>query len=778
MTVQPSQRFTRRNPCPVCGGGADLARGRGERCHGFAAEDGRFAHCSREERAGGLDPDTAGTYPHRLDGPCRCGITHGEGPPAPPGERRSMPGPARPSLPDRPVPAADLCPPGFREAQVYPWVDETGAVRFETVRYEHPTEHQMKKSGKPEKTFRVRRPVADRSGLYLPSRGDEPPIVFRKDRLAARPGEELHWVEGEAHALALERLGILATTTAGGAGGVRAYDPEELQRAARDRHLVLHADNDRDGEAYVDHLVRAVTPVASSVRVLRYEDLGVGGDVLDWIRAGGTADDLRRRIAETSPLKPPSEKEGARLIVTRLSDVAAKPIEWLWQDRLARGKLHLLGGDYGDGKSTLMAWLAATLSTGGAWPDGDQAPVATVLFLLLEDAIDDTLKPRLAIHGADEDRVFAVEAVAEGEGTRRVFNLERHLDLLREYIKSQVVDVLIIDPVSAFMQRSNRDGEGAVRDILSPLVDLGNELDVAIVALMHTGKPGVGTAGRKATQRLLGSTAFPAVARVVWMLAPTPDDPTRKVLAVTKSNLGLKPAPLEWSRALDRPITWHGPSDHDIDQLFDAIKPLPREEAKAWLREALADGSVPQRIVEARARELGISGATLKRAREDLGVASAKQPGVVNGPWLWTLPNTAPAPSGNGAHPSPIDESVVGASLPPRIATAPQRGQVPDDDGKALTPASGEPLHRMDNGVQDAHLPHTQVSVFEVSPTLVAADRPDSPRNPDGSGKMLTYRRGERLRSRGSDIEEAHPPLVQGELLRPPTPADWTEVRR
>ncbi len=104
MTVQPSQRFTRRNPCPVCGGGADLARGRAERCHGFAAEDGRFAHCSREERAGGLDPDTAGTYPHRLDGPCLCGITHDEGPPAPPAERRSMPGPARPPLPDRPVP--------------------------------------------------------------------------------------------------------------------------------------------------------------------------------------------------------------------------------------------------------------------------------------------------------------------------------------------------------------------------------------------------------------------------------------------------------------------------------------------------------------------------------------------------------------------------------------------------------------------------------------------------------------------------------------------------
>ncbi len=321
-----------------------------------------------------------------------------------------------------------------------------------------------------------------------------------------------------------------------------------------------------------------------------------------------------------------------------------------------------------------------------------------------------------------------------------------------------------------------------MRDILSPLVDLGNELGVAIVALMHTGKPGVGTAGRKATQRLLGSTAFPAVARIVWMLAPTPDDPTRKVLAVTKSNLGLKPAPLEWSRALDRPIAWHGASDHDIDQLFDAIKPLPREEAKAWLREALADGSVPQRIVEARARELWISGATLKRAREDLRVASAKQPWVINGPWLWTLPQSPPPgpapPSGEGAHPSAIEESVVGASPPPRTEPPPQRGKIPGDDGKELTPAPGELLHRVDNRTQEAHLPHAQVNVFEVSPTLVAADLPDSPGNPDGSGKMLAYRHGERLRSPGPDIEEAHHKFVQSELLRPSTLADWAEARQ
>ena len=782
MTVQPAQRFSRRHPCIICGGGADMPRGRGERCHGFVGNDGRFAHCSREDRAGGLDPDSAGTYAHRLDGPCRCGDTHGNGPVVPPSGGPLAARTTRHPTRDRPVSSGKLCPTGYREAGVYPWVDESGAVRFETVRYEHVTETQSSKPGKPKKDFRIRRPVADRPGLYIPSRGDAPAIVFHKDVLASRPGDDLHWVEGEAHAQALEQLGLLATTTVGGARGVRAYDPAELRWAARGRAIVLHADNDPDGEAYVDHVARIIASEARSIRILRYPDCGPGGDVLDWVGSGGTADELRRRSVAAPTWKPSGDQASARLIVTRLSDVVAKPIDWLWTDRLARGKLHLLGGDYGDGKSTLMAWLAAILSTGRAWPDGESAPAAKVLFLLLEDAIDDTLKPRLTLHDANEDRIFAIEAVSEGEGKRRIFNLERHLDLLRDYVQHQPIDLIVIDPVSGFMQRSNRDGEGAVRDILSPLVDLGNELGVAIMALMHTGKPGVGTSGRKATQRLLGSTAFPAVARVVWMLAPTPGDPQRKVLAITKSNLGLKPAPLEWSRDLDQPIAWHGASDHDIEQLFDAIKPMPREEAKSWLREALSDGSVPQRIVEARARELGISGGTLKRAREELGVASAKQTGVVNGPWLWTLrksppPDRMPVPI-EGAPSSSDEVSIIDASPQPLAAPTPILKQNPDAVGKKLTPSRSERLRRAGTGTQDPRPRYTNVSFFDAAPILVVVDPPHPPTDPDGRGKKLARRRGALLRSPGQDRQEARPSFVQGEPLPPTTPPVNEELPR
>jgi hypothetical protein len=193
-----------------------------------------------------------------------------------------------------------MCPGGFREVQVYAWTDASGEILFETVRFEHQTEQQGHKPGKARKTFKFRQPFPSQPGLYLPSRGDAPLVVFRKDRLAAHPGADLHWAEGEDQVLALEDLGYLSTTTAGGAKGIHAYDPDELRQAAHGRNVVLHADADPDGEAYVAFLARTIAPVARSVRIVRYAECGPGGDVLDWIHGGGTREELAR-LATQAP---------------------------------------------------------------------------------------------------------------------------------------------------------------------------------------------------------------------------------------------------------------------------------------------------------------------------------------------------------------------------------------------------------------------------------------------------------------------------------------------
>jgi hypothetical protein len=156
---------------------------------------------------------------------------------------------------------------------------------------------------------------------------------------------------------------------------------------------------------------------------------------------------------------------------------------------------------------------------------------------------------------------------------------------------------------------------------------------------MHVGKP-TGT-NRRPVQQLLGATAFGAIARTVWMVAPTSNEPdeARRVLAVVKSNLTTKPPALEWSRELDQAIKWHGESEHDISELLGgATTARPRDNAEGFLRELLADGPVPVKDVEARAKEQGISiTGALRRAREVIGVKFGKST-IPNGPWLYYQP--------------------------------------------------------------------------------------------------------------------------------------------
>ena len=376
-------------------------------------------------------------------------------------------------------------------------------------------------------------------------------------------------------------------------------------------------------------------------------DRPTGFDVSDWLAGGGTAEGLRVRIAAAPEWEPAAAPEGAgaagppgaTLVVTSLADVRPRPVAWLWERWLARGKLHILGGHPGDGKSTLAAAVAAACSVRGALPDGTRAPLARWLFLLAEDALDDTLRPRLDALGADPAAVFAIEAVKAPDGRDVLFSLAEHLPLLEAKIAELGIDVVVIDPVTSFMSRSNRNDEGDVRDVLTPLGKLAERTGVAVLAIMHVGKPN--GAGRRPLQLLLGATAFGAIARVVWMVAPCPGDEagSRRVLGVVKSNLAMRPAALEWSREEDGPICWHGASAHRLDDLLGNAGTAPRADAEGFLQETLKGGSKPATELLGLAQAVGISERTLRRAADDLGVERFKLPGTRNGPWLWKLPD-------------------------------------------------------------------------------------------------------------------------------------------
>ena len=145
------------------------------------------------------------------------------------------------------------------------------------------------------------------------------------------------------------------------------------------------------------------------------------------------------------------------------------------------------------------------------------------------------------------------------------------------------------------MPGTDRNAEGDTRDSLTPLMKLAERRNVAIVGIAHVGKPSPGN--RTAAQRILGATAIHAMARVVWMTARADDG--RMVLGVVKSNLAMKPDPLMWSRAEDGPITWHGVSDQNVEDLLQgAVSKAPRADAEGFLRELLAAGSMASGDVE------------------------------------------------------------------------------------------------------------------------------------------------------------------------------------
>ncbi len=387
----------------------------------------------------------------------------------------------------------------------------------------------------------------------------------------------------------------------------------------------------------------------------------------------------------------------ARLVIRTLSDVQPQAISWLWRGWLARGKFHLFAGHPGDGKSSLAAEIAAIGSGGGRWPDNTPAPEFRTLFVLGEDSLADTLRPRLDCFGADASRVHAIETVLDERGRERFFDVAKHLDLLEAAITDHGIDHLVIDPLSTSLAGSDRNAEGDMRDRLTPLVKLAERANIAVTGIAHTGKP-TGTS-RTPMQRILGSTGLVALARLIWMTARDGDD--RMAVGVVKSNLAMKPAPLAWSRAQDGPIEWHGEASQGIEDLLSAVAPVTaRADAEGWLRDALAAGPLASEAVKAGANAAGITLATLRRAADEIAVVKFKAPGSVNGPWLWRLPD---APESKLL--TPKDTKVSNLS---NFAASKVLNTVASEQVHATTPissnAAGTGLASVMEGAQLAHL--------------------------------------------------------------------------
>lgn len=342
-----------------------------------------------------------------------------------------------------------------------------------------------------------------------------------------------------------------------------------------------------------------------------------------------------------------------------LADIEPEPVEWLWEGRIPIGKITIIGGRPGVGKTMLSTYLAARVTTATPWCDG-AAPckLGSVLLVNGEDGLADTLRPRCDAAGADPAKIHALDILGDVPGRSvRWFTMDDIPRLKRAIGEAPDCRLVIIDPAGAFLGDRNENSNGEVRGLLGPLAALAAELRIAIVLIMHLNK----SQGTDAMRRFLGSVGWAGAARAAWMIAEDPQDPTdpkRVLMLSVKSNLGAKMHGLAYRIGGDPPsLQWcDGPVTITADELVSmegkgGEDPSKLEEAGRWLLQFLAAGPVTALTVQEQASKANIRWRTLERASTDLRIV--KRPMGPRAPWVWELPHDDPPTTAPQIPPNP-----------------------------------------------------------------------------------------------------------------------------
>lgn len=329
-----------------------------------------------------------------------------------------------------------------------------------------------------------------------------------------------------------------------------------------------------------------------------------------------------------------------------LAEVKAEPIHWLWPGWLARGKLHVLAGAPGTGKTTIALHIAACVSTGKPLPSGFRPERGNVIVWSGEDDPGDTIKPRLLAAGADVSRIHVVGEVTEN-GERHPFDPARDVDkLAAAAARLGNVAMIVIDPlVSAVSGDSHKNAE--VRRGLQPLVELAAKHRAALIGITHYSK---GTAGRDPLERVTGSVAFGALARIVFgTVRQDAEEGEHRTLmfARAKSNIGpdgggfaygVEQAELDGGIVTNR-VIWGAAVEGTARELLAEAEPEGEHgetrDAADWLRDELASGPVAVKEVKRHADDAGFAWRTVQRAMRTAGVESKR--GGFGMPATWAL---------------------------------------------------------------------------------------------------------------------------------------------
>ncbi|MEQ9096035.1 MAG: AAA family ATPase [Phycisphaerales bacterium] len=452
-------------------------------------------------------------------------------------------------------------------------------------------------------------------------------------------------VEGATDTAAAHSLALVAVGRPSATGGA-----DHLANLLAGRYVAVLGENDRGvGQTapytIADRLAGTCAGVCVVFPPKEHKDLRA------WVSAGATADDVLGilRHVEPVPTPEPHDTGRARPVVLNMADVEATPISWLWTGRVAVGRITIMAGHPGCGKSMVTADMAARVSTGTAWPDGMPCPRGRVLLLSAEDDPSDTIKPRLVAAGADCARVDVLTASTFRDKERVVTLAD--VDIIEAALRQHDdYRLLVVDPIGSYMGAgvdSHKDNE--TRAVLAPIAAIARPLGVAVLVVAHTRK------GRsdRADDAVLGSRAFTGLARCVLHLAEDPYDKARKLLLPGKNNLAKPPAGLAFTIEGDPPAcSWspepvHMTADDLLDLSNNAGASSAHDEAEAWLIDVLSAGPTSAKNVQERAKADGIAMRTLHRAKRTLNVQSTRLGYNEGAAWVWTLPSAELGNLGN-----------------------------------------------------------------------------------------------------------------------------------
>lgn len=328
------------------------------------------------------------------------------------------------------------------------------------------------------------------------------------------------------------------------------------------------------------------------------------------------------------------EKQNVELKLIHMEDVVSKEVEWLWYPYIPYGKITIIEGDPGEGKTTLVLKLAAALSMGLPLPcddDKEYEPIH-IIYQTAEDGIEDTIKPRLEKAGADCSMIRVIDETDK--------ELSMTDDRLEQAIIETGARLIILDPIQAYigatvdMHRANE-----IRPVLKHLGIIAEKHNCAIILIGHMNK----ASGSKSTYRGLGSIDIQATARSVLLVARLRDKPNIRIMAHDKSSLAPAGDAIGFEMTEDNGMVCIGPYDITMDELLSGNEGRGKKKldiAENFIKEYFGTNKViPSNEIMMEAAKRSIKRNTLLSAKKKLGITSDKEKaedGTIY--WTWIMP--------------------------------------------------------------------------------------------------------------------------------------------